>query len=398
MRTGRRITGLDLGNYNSKVCIFNNGEPVAISLKQGSFSIPTLIINCDGERQYGYQASMISGNNKDHVAFEFLYYLQIKKMLTWKQRDAHSIIPSWSPIKTGDKVFYKLGHNDYLDLNEAVTNYVKYLLDCASEYLSYGKTEILAVSVPIYHNYEIKDKLPQLFNGLSLSYSLFWEPEVGVLAHLYLQKKRQAKDYVLFCSYGSLSFDVALVNAKQTIKIVKENDHYSVEYEQFGGKYNTKLIRRHLSSQYGNYKLKETSTLQSIAERIKLAFYTEDEYNFDLQDIADDAPSCTLCMEEDDIRESLSGSTETLLEEMRGVLNGHSSADTEIVICGKEARSPIFKELVRSHFEEFEVTWYDYDEALCAMGACLAQAHCNNSIDGLLKYKIEPLYRSEHAY
>lgn len=398
MRTGRRITGLDLGNYNSKVCIFNNGEPVAISLKQGSFSIPTLIINCDGERQYGYQASMISGNNKDHVAFEFLYYLQIKKMLTWKQRDAHSIIPSWSPIKTGDKVFYKLGHNDYLDLNEAVTNYVKYLLDCASEYLSYGKTEILAVSVPIYHNYEIKDKLPQLFNGLSLSYSLFWEPEVGVLAHLYLQKKRQAKDYVLFCSYGSLSFDVALVNAKQTIKIVKENDHYSVEYEQFGGKYNTKLIRRHLSSQYGNYKLKETSTLQSIAERIKLAFYTEDEYNFDLQDIADDAPSCTLCMEEDDIRESLSGSTETLLEEMRGVLNGHSSADTEIVICGKEARSPIFKELVRSHFGEFEVTWYDYDEALCAMGACLAQAHCNNSIDGLLKYKIEPLYRSEHAY
>lgn len=398
MRTGRRITGLDLGNYNSKVCIFNNGEPVAISLKQGSFSIPTLIINCDGERQYGYQASMISGNNKDHVAFEFLYYLQIKKMLTWKQRDAHSTIPSWSPIKTGDKVFYKLGHNDYLDLNEAVTNYVKYLLDCASEYLSYGKTEILAVSVPIYHNYEIKDKLPQLFNGLSLSYSLFWEPEVGVLAHLYLQKKRQAKDYVLFCSYGSLSFDVALVNAKQTIKIVKENDHYSVEYEQFGGKYNTKLIRRHLSSQYGNYKLKETSTLQSIAERIKLAFYTEDEYNFDLQDIADDAPSCTLCMEEDDIRESLSESTETLLEEMRGVLNGHSSADTEIVICGKEARSPIFKELVRSHFGEFEVTWYDYDEALCAMGACLAQAHCNNSIDGLLKYKIEPLYRSEHAY
>lgn len=397
MRTGRHITGLDLGNYNSKVCIFNNGEPVAISLKQGSFSIPTLIINCDGERQYGYQASMISDSRKDHVAFEFLYYLQIKKMLTWKQRDAHSIIPSWSPIKTGDKVFYKLGHNDYLDLNDAVTNYVKYLLDCASGYLSYGNTEILAVSVPIYHNYEIRDQLPQLFNGLSLSYSLFWEPEVGVLAHLYIQKKRQAKDYVLFCSYGSLSFDVALVNTKQTIKIVKENDHYSVEYEQFGGKYNTKLIRRHLSSLYGNYKLKETSTLQSIAERIKLAFYAEDEYYFDLQDIADDAPSCTLCMEEKDIRESLSESTETRLKEMRGVLNGHSSADTEIVICGKEARSPIFKELVRSHFEEFEVTWYDYEEALCAMGACLAQAHCNNSIDGLLKYKIEPLYRSEHT-
>lgn len=398
MRTGRRISGLDLGNYNSKVCIFNNGEPVAISLKQGSFSIPTLIINCDGEKQYGYQASMISGSNKDHVAFEFLYYLQIRKMLTWKQRDAHSIIPSWSPIKTGDKVFYKLGRNDYLELNDAVTNYVKYLLDCASEYLSYGKTDILAVSVPIYHNYEIKDQLPQLLNGLSLPYSLFWEPEVGVLAHLYIQKKRQTKDYVLFCSYGSLSFDVALVNTKQTIKIVKENDHYSVEYEQFGGKYNTKLIRRHLSSLYGDCKLKETSTLQSIAERIKLAFYTEDEYCFDLQDIADDAPSCTLCMEEKDIRESLSESTETLLKEMRGVLNGHNSADTEIVICGKEARSPIFKELVRSHFEEFEVTWYDYEEAFCAMGACLAQAHCNNSIDGLLKYKIEPLYRSEHAY
>ena len=44
------------------------------------------------------------------------------------------------------------------------------------------------------------------------------------------------------------------------------------------------------------------------------------------------------------------------------------------------------------------MTWYDYEEALCAMGACLAQAHCNNSIGGLLKYKIEPLYRSEGTY
>ena len=397
MSTGRRITGLDLGNYNSKVCIFNNGEPVAMSLKQGSFSIPTLIINCDGEKQYGYQASMISHTNKDHVAFEFLYYLHIKKMLSYMQRDAHSIIPSWSPLKTGERVFFKLGHNDYLDLNDAIKGYVEYLLDCASEYLSYGKTDILAVSVPIYHNFEIKNQLPQLFDGLSLSYSLFWEPEVGVLAHIYNQKKRQTKDYVLFCSYGSLSFDVALVSTKQNIRIVKEDGRYSVECKLFGGKYNTTLIRRHLENMYKDYKLKDVSKLQSIAEQIKLAFYTEDEYYFDLQEIADDAPSCMLCVEEEDIRKILSEPTKSLLEEMRGALSGHNISDTEIVICGKEARSPIFKNSVISYFNDFEVTWYDYEEALCAVGACLAQAHCNNGIDGLLKYKIDPIYRKEHT-
>ena len=225
------------------------------------------------------------------------------------------------------------------------------------------------MSVPIYHNFEIKNQLPQLFDGLSLSYSLFWEPEVGVLAHIYNQKKRQTKDYVLFCSYGSLSFDVALVSTKQNIRIVKEDGRYSVECKLFGGKYNTTLIRRHLDNMYKDYKLKDVSKLQSIAEQIKLAFYTEDEYYFDLQEIADDAPSCTLCVEEEDIRKILSEPTKSLLEEMRGALSGHNISDTEIVICGKEARSPIFKNSVISYFNDFEVTWYDYEEALCAVGA-----------------------------
>lgn len=395
MSTGRHVCGLDLGNYNSKICIFHNKEPVAVSLKQGSFSIPTLIVYRDGVKHYGYQASLISGSSKDNVAFEFFYFMQIKSHLDFRKKDSHSIIPSWSPIRTGEKVLYNIGHNYYLDLDVAIVKYVKYLLDCASSYLSYGQIDVVAVSVPIYLNGEVKARLPSLFDQLSVPYSLFWEPAVGVLAHIY--KQQHVKDYVLFCSYGSSSFDVSLVSTNQKVEIVQKDGNHLVDYQFYGGKYNTKLICRHIKEVYGTYNLKDDSTLQSVAEQIKLAFYEDDEYYFDLQEIANDAASCSLFLERQELRKILSKPTPFLLNEMSDILNERSASDTEIVICGKEARSPIFKELVRAHFENYEVAWYDCEDAFCAYGACLAQAHCDNGINQLLAYKIDPFVRSEHG-
>lgn len=391
MNVERRIGGVDIGDYNSEICIFHQGEPVAISLMQGSFSIPTLIVNRDNSFHYGYEAYMISGKNKDDVVFELIYYLRIWMNLTGERIDSHSIIPSWTPLKMNRNVYFLLDHNQLFSLSRLFSKYISYLLDCGANYFSYGKIKTLGVSIPIHYNYGIRILIQTLLQKQGVSYSFYREPEVAVLAHIYRQKC--VKKYVLFCSYGATSFDTALVSTYQNIKIVKKDGQNLMSSELIGGKFCTTLIRRHLKSLYKDYTLKEDSAIQSIAEKIKLAFYDNDEYFFDVMDITNSNQSCSTCLEENTVRDILSEYVEYTINDLKSTLDNHSPSETEIIVCGQEARSPLFKEAVKANFGKYQLTWYDGNEAFAAYGACLAQAYYVNGFSRLLAYSIEPMPR-----
>ena len=392
MELDYRVCGLDFGNFALKLCVYRYNEPIPVTLQQGSFSIPSMIVLNGDDYVYGFQANAIALHDASKVVFDLLRWISQNRYLSPNSLDSHSIIPSMTAVRRDSKCLFDLGGGHYISLKEAVSNLLTNGLDNASRFLSFGTVTHIALSIPLFYTYSIVETLYSILSERNITFSLYWEPEACVLAHLFKNHSNfvPASKYILVCSFGGSSLDVSVVNTTQDISI----EHPIVRYS-LGGNSVTKVIRNYLQSrlhrEYPALEFRPVSYLQMAAEEVKRSIYEGEDAEVELSSVGFVEDESSVVVRFEDLRRVLQSVVKEAVKTIDYCLERYD--DIEILICGNEARSPFLHEALREKEERYRITWCDRSEWFSAYGACLCLVHNQEGIDALRPYHVRELER-----
>ena len=394
MELDYRVCGLDFGNFALKLCVYRYNEPIPVTLQQGSFSIPSVIVLNGDNYMYGYQANAFAFHDASKVVFDLLRWILQNRNLGPRCQDSHSIIPSMTPVRRDSECFFDLGDGHRISLREAVSNMLTNGLDNASRFLSYGPITHLSLSVPLFYTYSVIETLYSILLEKKITFSLYWEPEACVLAHLYKSHSDfvSASRHILVCSFGGSSLDVSVVSTVQDISIKRMNVYYSL-----GGNSVTKIIRNYLqdrlSHDHPGLRFRPVSYLQMAAEEVKRSLYEGEDAELELSRVGfvEDESSVVVTLE--DLRGVLQSAVRRVANTIDRYLELYD--DIEILICGNEARSPFLHEVFGEKERAYRITWYDRSEWFSAYGACLCLVHNQVGIDVLRPYHVREIDKTQ---